>query len=88
MKRRLSWFSTDGSANLHGGEAILAGDRIVGYTTSGGYGYTVARAIACGYLAQADVGRNDYAIETFGERFPATAHDRPLYDPEGRRLRA
>ncbi|MCC7048550.1 MAG: FAD-dependent oxidoreductase [Alphaproteobacteria bacterium] len=88
VKRRLCWFSTDGRANLFGGEAILAGDRIVGYTTSGGYGYTAARAITCGYLAVADIGAGGYAIEAFGERFPATPHDRPLHDPEGRRLRA
>jgi 4-methylaminobutanoate oxidase (formaldehyde-forming) len=87
VKRKLCWFSTAGEANLFGGEAILAGDRILGYTTSGGYGYTAGRAIACGYLAVADIGACDYAIEAFGERFPAARHDRPLYDPEGLRLR-
>jgi len=87
VRRRLCWFSADGAANLHGGEAILRGERVVGYTTSGGYGYTVGRAIACGYLAVEDIGAGDYAIEAFGERFPARAHDRPLYDPAGQRLR-
>src|SRR5205085_1447605 len=33
-----------------GGEAILDGDEAVGRVTSGGYGYTVKKSIAYGYL--------------------------------------
>ncbi|MBL8704132.1 MAG: hypothetical protein JNM30_04775, partial [Rhodospirillales bacterium] len=64
------------------------GDRVVGYTTSGGYGYTVGRSIACGYLKLQDIVSEGYAIEAFGERFPARRHEKPLYDPEGARLRS
>jgi len=88
VQRKLCWFNTDGAANLHGGEAIVLGDRVVGYTTSGGYGYTAGRAIACGYLKLEDIADGGYAIEAFGERFPASRREKPLYDPEGARLRS
>ena len=50
---------------MFGGEIVLAGDRVLGRVTSGGYGYTVGRNILCAYVAadepaHADVrGRSD-----------------------------
>ncbi len=64
--------------------------RIVGETTSGGWGHRIGKSVALG------VARSDSAVpgtilevEIFGERFPATVQeDRPLWDPGNERLRA
>jgi len=66
-----------------GKEAILDGDRVIGIVTSGGYGHTVKKPIAYGYLP------TDYArpgtrlqIEVAAKRYNATVEKEPLYDPE------
>ena len=89
MERRLAWFNAPGNASWSGGEAIWKGDEIVGTVRSGGYGYTVDRSLACGYVpvAQLAEGMDGYEIEAFGERIPVMRHTRPLYDPDGTRLR-
>ena len=60
----------------------------MGRVTSGGYGYTVARSIAYAYLpADHDVG-TEVAVEIFGEWVAGVIADEPLFDPEGKRIRA
>ena len=54
--RRLTTLTVDGFAPLIGGETILADGEVVGTTTSAGYGYTVGKTIALGYLP-ADLGQ-------------------------------
>lgn len=64
--------------------------KIVGETTSGGWGYRVDKSIALGML------RTDLAapgtkldVEIFGELFPAfVQNDEPLWDPQNIRIRA
>ena len=58
------------------------------------YGHTVGRAIGLGYVEQdggavaADwVAAGGFEIEIAGRRWPARAHLKPVYDPEGRRPR-
>jgi glycine cleavage system T protein len=72
-----------------GGEPILESGRIVGRVTSGGYGYTVRRSIAYGYLP-AELARpgTRLEVELFGERFPAAVEKEPLYDPKGEKIRS
>jgi 4-methylaminobutanoate oxidase (formaldehyde-forming) len=86
--RRLCSFTLPAEAPLYGGEAILRAGRVVGVTTSGGYGYTLERAVALGYLAVEDCEHEDYQIEAFGRSFPARRGRRTLYDPGNQRLRA
>ena len=86
--RRLVSFTLPGEAPLHGGEAILAGGRVVGVTTSGGYGHTLGKAIALGYLPVEETAREDFEIEAFGRTFPAKRGPRALYDPNNERLKA
>ncbi len=50
LSRKLCSFTIDGFAPLHGGETILHGGKVVGSTTSVGYGHTSAKTIAFGYL--------------------------------------
>jgi dimethylglycine dehydrogenase len=66
------------------------GDRIVGETTSGGWGHRIDRSIALGMVA-AELAEPGTALEVeiFGERFPAIVQeDRPLWDRENERLRS
>ncbi|TIY11560.1 MAG: aminomethyl transferase family protein, partial [Mesorhizobium sp.] len=64
--------------------------RIVGETTSGGWGYRIDKSIALGML-RADLTEpgTTVEVEIFGERFKAIVQkDEPLWDPKNERLRA
>jgi glycine cleavage system aminomethyltransferase T len=87
-RRRLAVFSTDGWAPLYGGEAILRHGKPIAVATSAGFGYTLGRSIAFAYLPADESGGDGFAIEAFGTVHQAQRHDRPLYDPERRRLTA
>ncbi len=85
-KRRLCCFTLESFAPVYGAEAILAGGRTLGVTTSGAFGHTVGKPIVLGYLPAGEMDRDDYEIEAFCERFPARRHARPLYDPARERI--
>ena len=79
----------DPGAVVMGKEPILAGDRVLGYVTSAGYGHSIGRGIVYGYLP------NDYTepgasvdVFYFGERLRATVAKEPLYDPAGEKMKA
>jgi hypothetical protein len=38
-------------------------------------------------VARLGDGADGFEIEAFGERIPVGRHTRPLYDPDGKRLR-
>jgi dimethylglycine dehydrogenase len=64
--------------------------KIVGETTSGGFGYRVDKSIALGMLT-ADLAEpgTEIEVEIFGERHKAIVQkDEPLWDPKNERLRA
>jgi len=77
-----------GDADAHGDEPVLAEGRVVGFTTSGGYGHCVEKSIALAYLqpafATADAA---LAVTILGEDRPARLAQPPLYDPTGARMR-
>ncbi|MBM3569247.1 MAG: FAD-dependent oxidoreductase [Alphaproteobacteria bacterium] len=76
-------------ADAFGDEPIWLGDRVVGWVTSGGYGYSVGQSLATGYVEASAADRaQGYAIEILGERRPARRLPRPLFDPDGARLRS
>ena len=55
--RRLSTLTVDGFAPLIGGEALLCDGRVAGTVSSAGYGYSVNKTIAMGYV------RRDFATD-------------------------
>jgi len=72
-----------------GKEPIRAGDKIISWVTSGGYGYSVGMSMAYAYLP------NEYAkpgtelsIEFFGTQVAAEVIKSPLWDPKGERIRS
>jgi 4-methylaminobutanoate oxidase (formaldehyde-forming) len=84
VKRRLACFLMDGFVPLHGGEAILHEGRVIETVTSGGYGHTIAKSIAYGFVP---VGQSaGFEIESFGRRYPAQLSERTPYDPDRRRI--
>jgi len=87
-RRKLCIFTLDGKVAVYGGEAILRDGKVLGVTTSGGYGHTIGRSIAFGYVPTAEAGHQDYEIEAFCTHHPAARHDKPLYDPERKKILA
>lgn len=79
----------DHTAWVTGGEALLVAGETVGRVTSGGYGYTVARSLAFGWLptALAVLGQR-VEVLWFGERIGAMVTAEPLYDPKNLTIKA
>jgi 4-methylaminobutanoate oxidase (formaldehyde-forming) len=79
----------DPAALALGNEPIFQGDRVVGWITSGGYGYSVQKSIAYGYLPLelAKPGTR-LEIEWFGERIGVDVVREPLFDPKNERIKA
>ena len=74
---------------MHGGELLAHPAReLAASVRSAGYGYTVGRTIFSGYLPAQLASETGFVVEVAGERYPATRHDRPLYDPDGTRIRS
>lgn len=71
-----------------GNEPVYDGERIIGITTSGAYGYTVKRTIAFAYVESkyAAIG-TEFDIAILGDRRSAVVIDEPIYDPANERLR-
>lgn len=78
-----------GDNDAVGGEAITIGDRVVGLTTSGGYGHRVGKSLAFAYVDTdtADPG-TEMTVWLLGEGRKATVMADPVYDAESERLRA
>jgi 4-methylaminobutanoate oxidase (formaldehyde-forming) len=94
LKKRLACFTVDDPAVvLLGRETIFRDGRQVGWLTSGGYGYTVAKNIGYGYVRNPDGVPTDwlmsgrYELEVATERVPAAVHLEPLYDPKMDRIK-
>jgi sarcosine dehydrogenase len=83
-KRKLACFLMDGFVPLHGGEAILHEGKVIDTVTSGGYGHTVGKSIAYGFIPLGLT--KGFEVESFGKRYPAQVSDRAPYDPERRKI--
>ena len=88
VARKLCSFTIDGFAPLHGGEAIFHGGKVVASTTSVGYGHTMAKTIAFGYLLMEIADQKEFVIEAFGKSHKAKRGPRCLYDAKMERLKA
>jgi len=85
---RLLAFEIDATdADAIGDEPIWHGDKVVGWVTSGAYGYRVGRSLALGYVPASVAAEPNFQIEIIGERRDARRLDAAPYDPEGARMR-
>jgi 4-methylaminobutanoate oxidase (formaldehyde-forming) len=94
LKSRLVQFLLeDPEPLLYGEEPILRNGVAVGYLRSGAYGHTLGGAMGFGYVEHPDGVTPDllraggFEILVAGERFPAKASLRPMYDPRAERVR-
>ena len=95
LNRRLACFTTDDEEiSLHGRETIYRDGERVGWTTSAGWGYTVKKNIAYGYVRNNDgitdefLYSGDYELEVEEVRVPVRIEADNLYDPSGSRMRS
>jgi dimethylglycine dehydrogenase len=82
----------DAPADVIGDEPIWHDGSVVGWVTSGGYGHSVGKSIALGYVpaelaAPEGPGGSGFEIEIIGRRRPAWLQPEPLFDPQGLRMR-
>ena len=79
----------DGDSDPMGNEPIYDGDRIVGVSTSGGYGHAVGKTLAFAYVEpNLAAPGSQVEIEMLGERRKAEVLAAPVYDPTNERLKA
>ncbi|MBT8217956.1 MAG: FAD-dependent oxidoreductase [Acidimicrobiia bacterium] len=80
---------TNDEAAAHTGDPIWAGDELIGVVTSGGFGHTMNKNIAMGYVdpgyAEIDT---QLAIDIIGVRSPAVVRQEPMFDPAHERPRS
>jgi glycine cleavage system aminomethyltransferase T/glycine/D-amino acid oxidase-like deaminating enzyme len=95
LKHRLVQFLLeDPEPLLYGSEPIYRDGELVGHLNSGGYGHTLGGAMGLGNVENEEgvtadfVKSGSYEIEVVGARYPARASLRPMYDPEGERVRS
>jgi sarcosine dehydrogenase len=95
LTKMLACFTIDDpSVILLGRETIYRNGERVGWLSSGGYGYTVAKNIGYGYVRnkagidRAYLERGAYELEVATERVPAQIHFGPLFDPKMERIKA
>jgi glycine cleavage system aminomethyltransferase T/glycine/D-amino acid oxidase-like deaminating enzyme len=79
---------------MHHAEIVLRDGAPAGYVRAASYGHTLGGAVG---LAMVDAGEpltadwiagGAWEIDVAGERYPATASLRPMYDPENARIRS
>ncbi len=94
MKKRLVQFLLEDPAKtLYHHEPILRDGRTVGHLSSGDYGHTLGGAVGLGYIQTHDevtaeyIDAGRFEIDVAGERIPAKASLRPMYDPHSERMR-
>ena len=87
VSRKLCSFTVEGFAPFHGGETILLDGKVVGSTSSVGFGHTIGKTIAFGYVPLDAAAKSEFTIEAFGRAYTALRGPRCLYDAKMERLR-
>ncbi len=74
------------NVDVTGNEAILNNKNAIGYVTSGGFAHYTNKSIAFAYIFK-DKNLNDIEVEINGEFYKAKIINKPLYDPQGLRMK-
>ncbi|MDJ0955993.1 MAG: glycine cleavage T C-terminal barrel domain-containing protein, partial [Arenicellales bacterium] len=87
--RRLCTFIVDAAdTDVWADEPIWAGDKVVGFVTSGGYAHHSKKSVAYGFLPMSMIKEGTVVeIEILGDRRSATLYTDPLFDPQATRMR-
>lgn len=87
-KRFVALIVENDIADAHQGDPIYAADELIGVVTSGGYGHTIGKSIALGFVpTQYATPGTTLAISIIGQRSPATVVTQPIFDPNHERPR-
>ncbi|HEV3405018.1 MAG TPA: FAD-dependent oxidoreductase [Candidatus Dormibacteraeota bacterium] len=70
-----------------GSEPVRIDGEVAGRVTSGGYGYTVGKSIAYGYIPSSCPVDTPVEVDIFGTWVGGRVVKEPLYDPTGSRVR-
>ncbi len=94
VKKMLACFVPDDpDVVLLGRETIYRDGQRVGWLSSGGFGYTIGKAIGFGYVRNPAGVTEDfvlsgtYELDVARERVPCSVSLKPLYDPEMKRVK-
>ena len=91
--RLVQFLLADPEALLYGEEPIVRDGKTVGYIRSGAYGHTLGGPMGLGYVEHEEgvtvdfIKSGKFEIQVAGERFPAKASLRSMYDPKNLRVR-
>ena len=91
--RLVQFLLADPEALLYGEEPIFRDGKTVGYLRSGAYGHTLGGPMGLGYVDHEEgvtvdfIKSGKFEIQVAGERFPAKASLRSMYDPKNLRVR-
>ena len=92
-KRLVQFLLEDPETILYHHEPILRDGEVVGYLTSGNYGHTLGGSVGLGYVRADEavtaewIACGRFEIDVGGDRIPARASLRAMYDPTGARAR-
>jgi len=87
-KRKLITLTVDAPVQLYGGEAIRRDGKVLGVTSSAGWGHTVGKALAFGYVAAEEASHDDYEIEAFTRHHGARRLAGAAVDPQRAKILA
>ncbi len=90
METQLVYLDVEpGDCDVHGGEPVIADGKVVGVTTSGGYGHATGKSLGFAYVEPALAAPGSgFEIDLLGAPRAATVLAEPIYDPQNARLRA
>ena len=78
-----------GNCDARGNEPVLDSDRVIGVTSSGGYGHVTEKSLVFAYV---DPGYPEpgatFDVEVLGKRRRATVLSQPVRGPDNTRLRS
>ncbi len=94
LAKRLVMFKLrDPDPVLFRDEPVWMNGKLVGYISSGAYGFTIGSSVGMGYVNHPDgvtgelVETSDWEVEIAGERFAADASLNAFFDPRGERVK-
>ncbi len=80
--------NADAPLMLQGSAPIIQNGKVIGVTTSSGFGHTVGKNICYGYLPANHSEKEGFEVESYKITYPVKLEDsRALYDPEGKKVR-
>ncbi|HFC05219.1 MAG TPA: FAD-dependent oxidoreductase, partial [Rhizobiales bacterium] len=89
VSQKLVYLTVDTTgADCRGNEPVYHEEKLVGVTTSGGYGHTVGTSLAFAYVeARCSEPGTVLEVRVLGTRCQAVVESKPLWDPTAQRMR-